>query len=371
MKIALRTCWVNARSARLHLTDQRESAVAVHLDHPDRLLDVMVAGELEFAQRCVDVDRLHRVAELGAVAGRVTECQVRPLCRVGKDEDGGVALGGELVRVLTVLGSVRRDEAGVRGKSVVDVPGTSALGALAVRAGRLRDLRRVEAVAAQELPGESLLARLPNDVGRDIAQAGDEDDVRVLLHRLRYEWREISRRFGEGDRGQQLNAELANRVGDDRSAVLRKLVVIGHHQYARLRMLRIRVDLDVGRDRRLFAETVAEDVLAGDGGRSVAVGHDVDARGADREDRNLEAFGQRVNGDGGVRESRTEEREELALLDERLGNLSRLRPIRGVILDVEGDLGTIHPARIVDLVNRQEHPVPRAGAVNAAGASYL
>jgi len=109
-------------------------------------------------------------------------------------------------------------------------------------------------------------------------------------------------------------------------------------------MLRIRVDLDVGRDRRLFSQAVPEDVLTGDGGGGVAVGHDVDAGGADREDRNLEAFGQRVNGDGGVRESRTEEREQLALLDERLGNLSRLRPIRGVVLDVEGDLGTIHPA---------------------------
>src|SRR5260370_11455209 len=103
MKIALRTCWVNARSARLHLTDQRESAVAVHLDHPDRLLDVMVAGELEFAQRRVDVDRLHRVAELGAVTGCVTERQTPSLCRVRKDEEGGGALGRELVRVLALL----------------------------------------------------------------------------------------------------------------------------------------------------------------------------------------------------------------------------------------------------------------------------
>src|SRR5712692_9880827 len=116
MKIALRTCWVNARSARLHLTDQRESTVAVHLDHPDRLLNVVCAGELEFAQWRVDVDRLHRVAELGAVTGAIGERQVRPLCRIGEDQDRSVALRRELVRVLTVLGSVRGDKAGVRGE---------------------------------------------------------------------------------------------------------------------------------------------------------------------------------------------------------------------------------------------------------------
>src|SRR5260370_5270487 len=135
-------------------------------------------------------------------------------------------------------------------------------------------------------------------------------------------------------------------------------------------MFRVRVDLDVGRDRRFFSQAVPEDIPAGDSRWGVAVGHDIDAGGADREDRNLEAFGQRVDGDGRVGKGWAEEREQLALLDESLGNLSRLRPIRGVVLDVEGDLGTIHPARIVDLVNRQEHPVPRAGAVDAAGASY-
>src|SRR5882762_8588349 len=116
MNITLRTCWVNARSARLHLTHQSESAVAVHLDYPDRLLDVVRAGELEFAQRCVDVDRLHRVAELRPVARGVAERQVRPFCRISEDQDSRVALGRELVRIGAVLGSVGRDEASIRGE---------------------------------------------------------------------------------------------------------------------------------------------------------------------------------------------------------------------------------------------------------------
>src|ERR1700737_4689668 len=188
MKIALRTCWVNACSARRHRLYQCESARTVHLDHPDGLLDVVLAGELEGAQRRVDVDRLHRVAELGAVTGGVAERQVRPLCRIGEDQDRGVALGGELVRVAAVLGSVRLHESGVRSEGVVDVPGTAALRSLAVSPGRLRHCRGVEAVAAQKMPGKPLLARLPHDVGRNVAQAGDEDEVGVFLAGLRYEW---------------------------------------------------------------------------------------------------------------------------------------------------------------------------------------
>src|ERR1700737_2259484 len=103
MKIALRTCWVNARSARRHRFHQCESARTVHLDHPDGLLDVVLAGELEGAQRRVDLDRLHRVAELGAVTRGIAEREVRPLCRVSEDQDRGVPLGGELVRVAAVL----------------------------------------------------------------------------------------------------------------------------------------------------------------------------------------------------------------------------------------------------------------------------
>src|SRR5204862_340889 len=55
-------------------------------------------------------------------------------------------------------------------------------------------------------------------------------------------------------------------------------------------MLGVRVDLDVGRDRRFLSQAVAENVLAGISLRVVAVRDDVDAGRTDREDRNLEAF---------------------------------------------------------------------------------
>src|ERR1700730_2251278 len=154
MKIALRTCWVNACSARRHRLYQCESARTVHLDHPDGLLDVVLAGELEGSQLRVDVDRLHRVAELGAVTGGVAEREVRPLCRISEDQDRRVALGGELVRVAAVLGSVRLHESRVRREGVVDVPGTAALGALAIRTGLLGHRRRVEAASPQKLPSK-------------------------------------------------------------------------------------------------------------------------------------------------------------------------------------------------------------------------
>src|SRR2546421_7851104 len=103
MKIALRTCWVNAPLARRYRFHQGESAVPVHLDHPDGLLDVVVARELETAKWRVDVDRLHGVAQLGAVTGGIAEGQGRPLCRIGDDQDGPVSLGRGLVRAGAVL----------------------------------------------------------------------------------------------------------------------------------------------------------------------------------------------------------------------------------------------------------------------------
>src|SRR5947208_15129051 len=97
MKIALRTCWVNAPSARRHRFHQGESAVSVHLDHPDRLLDVVVASELEATKRRVDVDGLHRVAKFGAITRGVAEGQVGQFCRTGEDQHRGVALPRDLV----------------------------------------------------------------------------------------------------------------------------------------------------------------------------------------------------------------------------------------------------------------------------------
>src|SRR3977135_1066143 len=127
MKMALRTCWVNARSAGRNRLYQCESALTVHLEDPDRLLDVMPVGELEAAQRRVDVDRLHGVAKLGPVTGGVAERQVRPLSRIGQDVDRRVSLGGELVRIGAVLGLICLHEPRVRGERVVDVPGAAAL----------------------------------------------------------------------------------------------------------------------------------------------------------------------------------------------------------------------------------------------------
>src|SRR2546430_11859246 len=130
-------------------------------------------------------------------------------------------------------------------------------------------------------------------------------------------------------------------------------------------MLRVRVDLDVGRDLRFLSRAVAENVLAWIGLRVVAVRDDVDAGRTDREDRNLEAFRQRMDGDRRVGERGSEEGQQLSLLDEGLRHLGGLSLVRRVVLDLERDLGAVYPARIVDLVDRQEHTVPRARAVDA------
>src|SRR2546427_741237 len=169
MKIALRTCWVNAPSARRHRFHQGESAVPVHLDDPDGLLDVVVAGELEAAKRGVDVHGLHGIAQLRPVTSGVTEGQVRALRRSGEDQNRSVALDRELVRIGAVLRPVRLHEPRVRGERVVDVPGATALSALALVSGLFRYDRGVEAVAAEELAGKALLARLYHDLGRNAA----------------------------------------------------------------------------------------------------------------------------------------------------------------------------------------------------------
>src|SRR5439155_630062 len=82
-----------------------------------------------------------------------------------------------------------------------------------------------------------------------------------------------------------------------------------------------------------FAETVTEDVFARIRFWVVAVRHDVNAGGADREDRNLETLGERMHRDRRVREGRTEEAEQLTLLDEGLRDLGGLRLVRVVVLD--------------------------------------
>src|ERR1700693_6058261 len=111
------------------------------------------------------------------------------------------------------------------------------------------------------------------------------------------------------------------------------------------------VDLDVGGDGRLLAETIPEDIPAGDGGWGVAVGNDIDARGADRENRDLEALGQRVHGDRRVREGRAKEREQVPLLNQGLRDLRRLGLVRRVIPGVERDLRAEDTARVVDYLD--------------------
>src|SRR5207249_4087371 len=101
--------------------------------------------------------------KLGAITGGVAEGQVGAFCRIGEDQDRRITLGRELVRIGTVLRPVRLHEAGVRGEGVVDVPGAAAFGALARVSGLFGNDRGVEAVAAEELAGESLLARLDHD----------------------------------------------------------------------------------------------------------------------------------------------------------------------------------------------------------------
>src|SRR5437016_10228043 len=62
-----------ASFAGRNLMVEFEAAVAVHLDDPHRLLDVMRRGELELAQRGLDVHALHRGAQLVAVTNDVCE----------------------------------------------------------------------------------------------------------------------------------------------------------------------------------------------------------------------------------------------------------------------------------------------------------
>src|SRR5574340_461636 len=116
MKIALTICWSIRPSnqsgmgsslrplpsfllARLDLVDEREAALAVHRNDPHRLLDVVCARELERPERRLNVDRLHRRAQLVAVAGEVAARKVGSLRRVGDDLDSRVALSRELVRI--------------------------------------------------------------------------------------------------------------------------------------------------------------------------------------------------------------------------------------------------------------------------------
>jgi len=129
----------------------------------------------------------------------------------------------------------------------------------------------------------------------------------------------------------------------------------------------VRIGLDVRGDGGLFAETVTEDVFARIRFRVVAVRHDMNAGGADREDRNLEALGERMHRNRRVGEGRTEEAEQLTLLDEGLRHLGGLCLVRVVVLNVESELGPVHAARAVDLVHRQLHAFLRARPVDAAG----
>src|SRR5207245_9413729 len=82
------------------LVEEGDAAVAVNLDDPHRLLDVVVRRELERTERGLDVYGLHSRPQLVAVAGQVGESEVGALGGVGNDLDGRVALRRELVRVL-------------------------------------------------------------------------------------------------------------------------------------------------------------------------------------------------------------------------------------------------------------------------------
>src|SRR4029077_20459673 len=135
--------------------------------------------------------------------------------------------------------------------------------------------------------------------------------VRFLLERLGHEWGEVGRELAKGDRIHEVDAVGTHGVLDNFSAVGGELVVVGDHQDSSFRMCFGNVDLDVGGDGLFFAQAVTDDVLAGDGGREVAVGHDVDARRADGENRNLEGLCEWVHGDRRVREGRAEEREQV------------------------------------------------------------
>src|SRR5258708_11378061 len=167
------------------LVVQLEAAVAVHLDDPHRLLDVVISGELERPERRLDVHGLHRGAQLVAVAREVAEREVGTLCRVGEDLDRGVALRRELVRVLVVLGLVRAHEIRVRWKRVADVPGARAARAFPGPSGLRRNGRGVEAVTSEELPLPAEVAGGGNDLGGDAAERRDEDHIGLQLDRPR------------------------------------------------------------------------------------------------------------------------------------------------------------------------------------------
>src|SRR2546425_12941920 len=96
-------------------------------------------------------------------------------------------------------------------------------------------------------------------------------------------------------------------------------------------MLRVRVDLDVGRDRRLLSQAVAEDVLAWIGFGKVAIRQDVDAGSADGEDRDLEAYRQGMHGDRRDGKRAPAEGEQLSPLDEGLSYMRRRQPARPVL----------------------------------------
>src|SRR6266851_9889503 len=156
-----------------NLVVELEAAVAVHLDDPHRLLDVVGRGELERPERRLDVHGLHRGAQLVAVAREVAEREVGAVCRVSEDLDRGVALRRELVRVLVVLGLVRAHEIRVRRKRVAEVPGARAARAFPSPSGLSRNGRGVEAVAAEELALPAEVAASGHDLRGDAAERRD------------------------------------------------------------------------------------------------------------------------------------------------------------------------------------------------------
>src|SRR5438105_4997582 len=215
-----------ASFAGRNLMVEFEAAVAVHLDDPHRLLDVMRRGELELAQRGLDVHALHRGAQLVAVTNDVCEGELGAPRSVGEDLDSGVALRRELVRVLAVLGLIRAHEVGVGGKRVADVPRARAASTPAGRAGLHRHPRRVETVAAKEMALPAQVPRSGHDRCRYAAERRDEDHVRVHLHSLSNVSRQVGVVLAEGDRLEQLNVVRADRVLNDLAAVARELVVL-------------------------------------------------------------------------------------------------------------------------------------------------
>ncbi len=234
----------------------------------------------------------------------------RALDGPGHDVDRGVGLGSELVRIGAVLGVVGLDEILVAGRIGVDEPGCAGDGALRGRAGQLRQLGRVETVAANEVNavGNAELSALRHDARRFFGQRRNHDGFGIQGLDLGQLRREVGIALLERFGGQDLDPFGVQGRFEYIIAALGERVVVavenGHLLVAQAGLCHLDRVGDHGR----FGQAVAEDEIANfdDPGRGIG----------GRQHDDLLLLGHGVCRFGRVGESRPEDGNDFVLVDQ-------------------------------------------------------